>query len=577
MIKNAFNAIKKPIIICLLVIAVIFTGYHIFFANRIIPGVVIGGVRVGGMTYDKAIKALEDKQAKLPDRLTLLFEGRKFDISTKDIDLSYSPDAAITRAFEVGRTGNFYIDNKDKLAGMIKPLRIRAFYNFDDSALSLQLSGIKGEINIPASNAGFSLENNKLVRTPGVEGVMVDDQQIYEAVIESFNNMDFSEKQISAKRTNPDILVKELDAVEEEAQKIVFSPFKVIYEKREWKFAPEEILNLLIVKRSDKGIIEIGMDDDRVNVFMDDIASEVNELPRGHVDEVQDGKVVGFRIIQNGRELNRDEFRKKFKDALFSSAGSVDIPLEEVKSSDNPQKYGIFALLGEGKSRYTGSASGRIHNLTLAAERTSGVLVPPNGTYSLNRAIGEISYKTGYNTAYIIENGRTVLGEGGGVCQTSTTLFRAALNSGLPITMRYPHAYRVSYYELDSPVGYDAAIYQPSVDLQFKNDTVNYIMIQAEADKKNATLTFRIFGTPDGRSVEISKPVITNVAPAPPPLYQDDPTLPKGTTKQVDFAAGGANVVFTREVKRGDEVLYKDSFKSVYQPWRAVYLVGTKE
>jgi len=228
-------------------------------------------------------------------------------------------------------------------------------------------------------------------------------------------------------------------------------------------------------------------------------------------------------------------------------------------------------------STYKGSGEGRIHNLLLAAERTDGVLVAPGAVYSMNAAIGDVSYETGYDFAYIIKEGRTVLGAGGGVCQTSTTLFRAVLDSGLPIITRHPHAYRVSYYEQNMPVGFDAAVFQPSWDFQFKNDTNNYVLVQTSFDKSQYSLTFRIYGTPDGREVEISEPVITNQTPPPPALYQDDSTLNKGVVRQVDFPAWGANVSFSRKVTRNNELLFEDIFNSRYQSWRAVYLVGTKE
>jgi len=156
-------------------------------------------------------------------------------------------------------------------------------------------------------------------------------------------------------------------------------------------------------------------------------------------------------------------------------------------------------------------------------------------------------------------------------------MFRAILNAGLPIVSRFPHAYRVYYYELDSPVGFDASIFQPSLDLQFKNDTPAYILVQTEFDPKNYTLKFKLFGTDDGRKVEITKPVVTNVTAPPEALYQEDSTLPVGTIKQIDFAAWGANVSFTRTVTREDKELYKDTFSSRYQPWRAIYLKGTKK
>ncbi|GIW69444.1 MAG: hypothetical protein KatS3mg101_0191 [Patescibacteria group bacterium] len=127
------------------------------------------------------------------------------------------------------------------------------------------------------------------------------------------------------------------------------------------------------------------------------------------------------------------------------------------------------------------------------------------------------------------------------------------------------------------PVGFDAAIFQPSWDFRFKNDTGNYVLVQTEADIENYKLTFKIFGTSDGREVTITEPVVTNQTPPPPALYQDDPTLPKGVVRQVDFPAWGAKVKFSRTVTRGGEELFVENYESRYQPWRAVYLVGTKE
>jgi vancomycin resistance protein YoaR len=206
----------------------------------------------------------------------------------------------------------------------------------------------------------------------------------------------------------------------------------------------------------------------------------------------------------------------------------------------------------------------------------NGTIIKPGEVFSFNKAVGDISVFNGYRQAYVISGGKTVLGDGGGVCQVSTTLFRAALDAGLPIVERNPHAYRVSYYEAETGPGIDAAIYTPNVDLKFKNDTPNHLLIQTYVDLQTNRLTFALYGTPDDREVSISKPVITSETPAPEPSYQDDPTLPKGEVKQVDFAASGANVYFTRTVtKDGDTKT--DKFSSNYRPWQAVYLRGTKE
>jgi vancomycin resistance protein YoaR len=190
--------------------------------------------------------------------------------------------------------------------------------------------------------------------------------------------------------------------------------------------------------------------------------------------------------------------------------------------------------------------------------------------------LGDVSVYTGYQQAYIIKGGQTVLGDGGGVCQVSTTFFRAALDAGLPIIERHPHAYRVSYYEQNSKPGFDATVYSPSVDLKVKNDTPAYILIQTKTDIKNATLTFELYGTSDGRVATVSSPYIWDVTPAPPALYIDDPTLPAGQIKQIDFAAAGAKTSFDYKVTRGEEILQQKTFYSNYRPWQARYLRGTK-
>jgi vancomycin resistance protein YoaR len=203
------------------------------------------------------------------------------------------------------------------------------------------------------------------------------------------------------------------------------------------------------------------------------------------------------------------------------------------------------------------------------------VLIKPNETFSFLSAVGSITKLDGYKEAYVIKGGKTVLGDGGGVCQVSTTLYRAALYAGLPIVERVPHSYRVGYYE--PPVGFDATIYQPGgPDLKFKNDTGNYILIQTFVDEENMSLTFDFYGTSDGRVTQISDPVVVSTSPPPPTKYQDDPTLPAGTEKQIDTAHAGAKVYFTRRVVRANDILINEKVWSSYIPWAAVILRGIK-
>ncbi|OGC45722.1 hypothetical protein A3F07_01645 [candidate division WWE3 bacterium RIFCSPHIGHO2_12_FULL_38_15] len=574
-LKPAVNIIK-PLYIFLLVAAVVISAYHTVFANRIIPGVVIGNTNVGGLSFKEALTRLKESEEKLNKDITYNFENKTFKINKEDIKFEYKWEVTLSRAYEIGRSGDIYTDSKDKLAGFFKYLSIKPFYDYDDILLSAKLLGIGAEIAKEGSDAKMIIKDGKLTVLPAVTGSSAVKGSLYKDTVELFDQIEDKQLFIQTKTDDPDILEEDLKTIFDRANKIVFAPFKVTYGKREWKFTPEQILNLLTVNKEKTGF-DLALNKDNFESYLETLGSEVKESPKAQVTKVNEDKVEEFKIIKNGKELEVKKFTEDFKNALFDGKSTVEAAVNEVSVPEDKSRYGIKKLLGEGVSKFTGSGQPRIHNLALAAERTNGVLVPPGNIYSFNKSVGEINGMTGYDTAYIISNGRTVLGEGGGVCQTSTTMFRAILNAGLPIVSRFPHAYRVYYYELDSPVGFDASIFQPSLDLQFKNDTPAYILVQTEFDPKNYTLKFKLFGTDDGRKVEITKPVVTNVVAPPEPLYQEDPTLPEGSIKQIDFAAWGASVTFTRTVTREDKELYKDTFSSRYQPWRAIYLKGTKK
>lgn len=324
---------------------------------------------------------------------------------------------------------------------------------------------------------------------------------------------------------------------------------------------------------------------------LDDLLSKMTQKtdikPINALFNFENGRVTAFTLSQNGQAVDMPALKKQAYEKMISLVNTnkskritLKVPIKILKpkvTNDNVNTFGIRELIGVGTSLFQHSIENRVYNISLAARRLNGILIAPGEVFSFNKSVGDISSFTGYKQAYVIENGRTVLGDGGGVCQVSTTLFRAVLNAGLPIVERNAHAYRVGYYEQDSGPGIDATVYSPSVDFKFKNDTKNYILIQSYTDTANFRITFDLFGTKDGREVIVSQPVIMSQTPAPEPLYQDDPTLPKGEVRQVDFSANGASVYFNRTVKKDGKVVIAEKFSSNYRPWRAVFLKGTKE
>ena len=327
--------------------------------------------------------------------------------------------------------------------------------------------------------------------------------------------------------------------------------------------------------------------DEKINKLLKPLQAKLEIKPVDALFNFENGKVVTFRFSKDGKTVDTKKLKEDIFSNLFSSlladtpqTISIKVPLKTLKpqvTDDKASKMGIKELIAEGTSLFQHSIENRIFNISLAAARLNGTLIPPGQTFSFGKTVGDVSTITGYRQAYVIENGKTVLGDGGGICQVSTTLFRAALNAGLPIVERHPHAYRVGYYEQDSGPGIDAAVYIPGVDLKFKNDTGHHILIQSFVDLSEQRLTFSIYGTKDNRDVVINQPIITSESPAPETLYQDDPTLPKGQLKQIDFSAAGANVFFTRQVKKDGKVILSDKFVSNYRPWQAIFLRGTKE
>ncbi|PIP74493.1 MAG: hypothetical protein COW87_03645, partial [Candidatus Levybacteria bacterium CG22_combo_CG10-13_8_21_14_all_35_11] len=232
--------------------------------------------------------------------------------------------------------------------------------------------------------------------------------------------------------------------------------------------------------------------EDKLKNILDPISRAIEKKPVDALFKFENERVMAFSPSKDGQSLDFIQLNKIVSSktiALISSDKTkniiIPIPIKKTKpaiTTDKANKLGIKEVIGTGTSLFQHSIPGRIFNVTLAATRINGILVAPGETFSFNKALGDVSSFTGYKQAYIIKDGRTVLGDGGGVCQVSTTLFRAILNAGLPILERQAHAYRVGYYEQDSSPGLDATVYSPSPDLKFKNDTENNILIQSFVD-----------------------------------------------------------------------------------------------
>ncbi len=284
------------------------------------------------------------------------------------------------------------------------------------------------------------------------------------------------------------------------------------------------------------------VDFEKLRDILESLAPAINQEPinaRLKFAE-EEHKVKEFSLPQKGKKLNTDKSMAQIARSLAEGRLLVPLAIDEIPPKitlDSIEKLGIKTLLARGESDFKGSSLSRIHNIQVGSAKFHGSLLGSGENFSFNSILGEVSDKTGYQYELVIKNKKLIPEYGGGICQVSTTLFRAAMISGFPILERRPHSLPVKYY---NPQGFDATIYPGVTDLRFVNDTPQNILIQT---KINGTkLIFEIYGSSDGRKTEITGPQIIEQNPD-----------------------GSLKTTLTRRITTADGKIKEEYFKSNYK------------
>lgn len=554
--------------------------YEGVYWRRVYTGVRVGGIRIENLTLAEVEAKLEANFSQ--DRtLVLRHEDRRWTIGGEEMGLVYNWRQTAWEAMRRGRTGNILDDVSFKISSWRDELDIKPVWNWNEAKVEEVIAAVSGQINILARSpeAKVDVTSKKIEIEAGENGWMVDERGLKQRMAQVLEQAGGREITIPVVEIKPRLAGNQ---VEEWERRI-----GVVLEKRISLELPEggdiKIDGQIMANWMDP--YDGGWREEIIEEYIGEMTSGADRPAQNASLRFEGGRVVEFRPAKEGFRIERkklvNEVIKKLSNLETGEENEISVNvswerLEPMVQTGEVNSLGIRELIGKGESWYAGSITNRIYNLKRAAEALNGVLVAPGETFSFNKTVGKISAATGYKQAFIIKEGKTILGDGGGVCQTSTTLFRAVLAAGLPIEERTAHAYRVSYYEQSYQVGFDATVFQPAPDFKFKNDTPGHILIQTVFDEEKKYLAFEIYGTHDGRKAELSKSRVWDVVPPAPDLYIDDPTLPVGATKQTEHKANGAKVAFDWKVSRGNEILQDRTFYSVYRPWRAVFLRGTK-
>jgi len=566
-------------------------GYQILYLNRVYPGVSVAGVRVSGMTQQEITNVVTGLAAERLDQpVTIQAGSETWTFTGRQLGMWMDVEGVAHQAYLIGRNGNFLADMLTHLSLLVSSRNIELPLLYDIRVNQQPFQPLSDVIDYPAKDAELVIRSaTDVAIIPARMGRRLDveaTRPLIEAAI-----FDSSKQPVLAvtHELAPTVTDDDLMAVYRQIKNTLSRPLTFNLttdtETAEWQLEPEAVIELLnvieTVGPNGKPQYSVEFNKEGLAPFVEKLAGEIErEAVNAQLEfNPETGELIVVKPSRTGQMLDIKATYEQAALAVASGSNFVKLPLiltSPQVPGDNLESLGIQELVSEATSYFKGSSQARMHNIALAASKFDGVIVPPGQVFSFNEHLGQVTKELGYDESLIIYGDRTAVGIGGGVCQVSTTAFRAALMGGYEIVERWAHGYRVSWYEINSTVGLDATIYTPDVDFRFRNDTDHFLVIQTETDLEAGTLTFKFYGTPTNREVIISEPEITNQVKHGEPIYEDDPTLPEGFMKQVDWAQDGMDVKVTRLVKEGDQIIHRDEFRSHYQPWQAVYKVGTR-
>jgi len=614
-------------LLCLLLIVVIasvgFLAYQARYARRMYQGVRVLGVDVGGLSRQEALDLVEREIGNMSLPYVHLHAGQKeWTISTATLGACLELSDAVQEAWSLGRTGVFRSDLEARAKLLWRGYRVVPEFHIDPGSTFVYLSQIASQAEHPArraqiwvagpqARAGESETGRELdieatreaiecrvrerlgtsswERTPRVAlcwqgqipsatSLCIDPvavQVVFRQVLPSLTEVEGSREQASLILSPPLMLTLESEEYQADGQ--------VHTQTRRWCIDQAVLASWIALQpiQTEQGTtFKVGADRVKIGAFLQELADEIARPPReARFDyDPQTNTLTTLTPGQCGHSLDVKAALGQIAEACLSPRCQVALPLHVVPprvTRADLEHMLPLSLISEGESSFRGSKPMRLQDIRVASARLHGLAVPPQTTFSFLDNLGLVTVANGYSESWIIDAARTIRGRGGGVCQVSTTCFRAAFWGGYPILERWPHIYRVGWCEADgAPAGLDAAAFSPLVDFKFRNDTDAPILVLTEIDENNAKLWFRFYGAPKTREVTIKGPTTSNPIEAGDPIFEEDPSLPPGTRVQVEWPHDGLDVTLYRVIQQDDGQVAREKFLSHYEPWPARYLEG---
>ena len=514
-IKNDRKLILPIAIISILILVLIFS---VIFAlininnEKIFDNISIMGIDVSNMTREEANKAVKDViNAKISEELFLKKDDYETSLNANQINAVFDVENAVNQAYNIGRDGNIVTNNYGILWVTLFGKDIDCSLNYDEETLIEKIADISSKLPGAVVQSSYYIEDEELIIVKGKAGLTIKTDELKEQILNEL-------KQINKIY---DIITIPTEQVQPEAIDV------------------EKIRNEIYKEPQDA---YVSKNPTTVHTHVNGVDFAVSiEAAKEIISEDKDEYVIPLKITLAEKTLD-DLGEEAFPD-----------------------------LLSEYTTIYDPSNKNRSNNLSISAEKIDGTIVMPGETFSYNQTVGERTIAAGYKEAGAYAGGRVVQDVGGGICQTSSTLYNAALLANLEIVDRSNHQFLTSYVSASR----DATVAWGSIDFQFKNTRTYPIRIEAEA--KNGVCKMAIYGIKEETEYEVLIQSVVNSYLPYTTVYEDDPTLAE--EKEVVEQSGytGCTSEAYRILKLNGEVVSKTSLsKDTYDPMTRIIRRGTK-
>ncbi len=567
-------------------LALLYLVYAMLFLGRVYPNVFVGSSQYSGLKESEVTARLTKAvEATLAQPLNLTFEDKTYTISAKDANWEADLNATVTAVMGMGRDRDWYWNIYDRITAPVYNRALTITAKQDDNYLTTTIATIAEAVDTPAVDATATFDEGKLVVTHQKDGQVINQEELSRDILNRWSSGSTHPIELKRQTAKPAIVVDDEEILRAKAEELAAGKLSLVWPTGKKELTTDEMRSLVDFIGTKKPgvlgntqILTAAFTENRSKSFLQELANaSINEPAKEPKLGIKEGKVTILEAAGQGKVVDIETSAAAVLAALqATSVEPVTLTFKTAEptiTAENLDSLGIKEIIGRGETNFTGSPTNRRINIINGVRLLQSTLVKPGDEFSTVKTLGAVDGTTGFLPELVIKENKTTPEYGGGLCQVSTTLFRSVLAAGLRVTERQNHSYRVSYYE--PPIGLDATIYLPKPDFKFHNDTGNHILVQGQVIGNR--VIFELWGTKDGRTSAVSDPIVTNILPPPPEVRVETDTLFRGEVKQTEKPHEGATAVAYYTVMKDGKVLHKQTFKSVYKPWAAKFLVGTKE